>query len=198
MTKVDFFYDLRSPYAYFAWMRRASVQASGVTFSLQPVSIDVLLNLQAKREPWAEYVDPLAPPKRAHMISDIPRMARYWGIPIGGPFTFKPSSKLAMNTLTHLSSLGVDLHALTNRFFEALWQQARNIEDREVYDRILLEANVSLLTEAENRSANERLTENTRKAYEDGIFGVPSFRHNDNVYFGADRMDVLAANFTKA
>lgn len=116
MTNVEFFYDIRSPYAYFAWMRRLSLKPSGISFSLKPVSIDVLLNLQAQREPWGEYVDPLAPPKRAHMMSDIPRMARYWGIPIGGPFTFKPSSKLAMNTLTHLSALGINLDELTNLF----------------------------------------------------------------------------------
>jgi len=37
------------------------------------------------------------------------------------------------------------------------------------------------------------LTQNTVAAYESGVFGVPTFVVGDDLYFGADRMELLAS-----
>jgi len=37
--------------------------------------IDVPLYLQANREPWAEYVDPLPPVKRVRLVADVGSLA---------------------------------------------------------------------------------------------------------------------------
>jgi hypothetical protein len=36
------------------------------------------------------------------------------------------------------------------------------------------------------------LAEDTRRAYANGIFGVPTFVCNDELFFGNDRLDMLA------
>jgi 2-hydroxychromene-2-carboxylate isomerase len=66
---IEVCYDFRSPYAYFAAHRirsRLFELPTPVDCVWRPASIDVLLNLQAGRDAWATYVDPLAAPKRAH------------------------------------------------------------------------------------------------------------------------------------
>src|SRR3954464_8946565 len=75
---IDIYYDFRSPYAYLAWWRIRRQQAlSSWKWRWKPVSIDVLLNLQAGREPLAPYVDPLPAPKRKHFLADVRRSANF-------------------------------------------------------------------------------------------------------------------------
>lgn len=190
MQDVEFFYDLRSPYTYFAWKRRDVLEAAGARLIYAPVAIDALLNFQCGREAWAEYADPLAPPKRRHLMSDIPRMARYWGIPLGGPFTFKPHAKRAMCLVTALKSLGLDQTRFVDFALRTLWQETRDLADEAVFAELVTVANLADFSET---TALAELTSNTQQAYQAGIFGVPSFRHKGQVYFGADRMDVLAS-----
>jgi 2-hydroxychromene-2-carboxylate isomerase len=58
---IEAYYDFRSPYAYFANHRIRQglfVSPVPVKWFWRPVSIDVLLNLQAGRDAWAVYSDP--------------------------------------------------------------------------------------------------------------------------------------------
>ena len=88
---IDIYYDFRSPYAYLAWWRIRRQQAlSSWKWRWKPVSIDVLLNLQAGREPLAPYVDPLLPPKRKHFLADIRRSAKFFGAPLSPPHRPRP------------------------------------------------------------------------------------------------------------
>ncbi len=194
MQDVEFYYDLRSPYTYFAWNRRNVLEGVGARLTFVPVSIDVLLNFQGGRDAWAEYSDPLAPPKRQHLMSDIPRMARYWGISLGGPFTFKPQSKRAMCLATALQTSGADQVEFIDFALRTLWQDARNLADDSVFDELASVANLRNFSEA---AALADLTSNTATAYQAGVFGVPSFRFGGQVFFGADRVDALASEIQR-
>jgi 2-hydroxychromene-2-carboxylate isomerase len=83
-TKIETYYDFRSPYAYFANHRVRGGKlgfAKNVEWVGRPIFIDVILNLQAGREAWAPYIDTLIPPKRAYLMADIRRMAEFYGAP---------------------------------------------------------------------------------------------------------------------
>ena len=194
IMNVDFYYDIRSPYTYLAWERRNVLMAAGAQLTYVPVSVDVLLNLQAGKKAGAEYADPLAPPKRQHMMSDIPRLARYWGIPFGGPFTFKPQATKAMCLATALQSSGLDQEEFVNLALKTLWLETRDLSDNKVLKEL---ASVANLDSFEHDATLRDLTKNTELAYQAGIFGVPSFRHENQIYFGADRVDVLASELNQ-
>ncbi|MBW2240692.1 MAG: DsbA family protein [Deltaproteobacteria bacterium] len=81
MSRIEFYYDFRSPYSYFATCRMHLLAEKGAEISWRPSNVDVLLNLQQGREPAAEVLDPLCAPKRAHFMADIFRMIEYWKIP---------------------------------------------------------------------------------------------------------------------
>ncbi|MBS0223304.1 MAG: DsbA family protein [Proteobacteria bacterium] len=191
---VDIYYDFRSPYAYFACHRirqRLFVPPRSVTWRWQPVSIDILLNLQAGRDPWAAYVDPLPAPKRAHLIADVRRSAAFYGASLRPP---RPSRPNSISALSIAALLGVEDHEIfRNATFNALWQEQRDIGNPDVLAECLAHTakGVEVFAQAQSPNALRNLAERTSRAYADGIFGVPSFVWNGEVFFGNDRLEML-------
>jgi 2-hydroxychromene-2-carboxylate isomerase len=191
---IEAYYDFRSPYAYFAnhRIRQGSfVSPVPVKWLWRPVSIDVLLNLQAGRGAWAVYSDPLSGPKRAHLLADVRRNAAFYNIPLRSPKPPRPDSIPALSTAALLGQEGRD--DFRNAIFDALWQQQRDISDPGVLAQCLMSAGADpeLVNRALTPDAREALAETTKLAYANGIFGVPTFVCNNEIFFGNDRLDML-------
>jgi 2-hydroxychromene-2-carboxylate isomerase len=192
---IEAYYDFRSPYAYFAnhRIREGSfVVPVAVKWLWRPVSIDVLLNLQAGRDPWADYTDPLSGAKRAHLLADVRRNAAFYKAPLRAPKPPRPNSIPALCAAALLGPEGQD--EFRNAVFDALWQRQRDIADPKVLEECLTRAgsDPGLVKRAITSEARDALAEETRRAYADGIFGVPTFVCNSEVFFGNDRLDMLA------
>jgi 2-hydroxychromene-2-carboxylate isomerase len=190
MKTVDLYYDFRSPYAYFASRRLGVLTSRGASIAWKPVSIDVLLNLQRGREPWAPYEDPLLPAKRRHLLHDVGRMASYWGIPLKKPNPPRPRSLEAMCMATRLAREGIEHSEYRVRAFNALWNEQKDLGDLSVITQCLSGISAGAESWEDDRQA---LTENSVAAYELGVFGVPTFWFENQPYWGADRMEVLAS-----
>ncbi|WP_027549597.1 2-hydroxychromene-2-carboxylate isomerase [Bradyrhizobium sp. Cp5.3] len=188
---IDVYYDFRSPYAYFAAHRIRDREIAGHSWRWCPVSIDVLLNLQAGREPFAPYSDPLSAPKRAHLIADVRRLAAYHDLPLRPPRPARPNSvpALCLAALIDESARA----AFTMSVFDALWRDRQDIADPEVLAACLTRTAASgdLVSRAFTAPARLRLAEQTKEAYARGIFGVPSFAVGTDIFFGNDRLDLL-------
>jgi 2-hydroxychromene-2-carboxylate isomerase len=189
---IDAYYDFRSPYAYFA-----NYRISQGSFNLpaiwrwRPVSIDILLNLQAGRDAWADYADPLSAPKRAHLIADVRRTAAFHGAPLRVP---KPPRPNPIPALCLAALLDQESHDIFRKaIFAALWQEQRDIADTDLLASCLALAGGkrALLDQALSAEARTSLANETERAFANGIFGVPTFVHNDEVFFGNDRLDML-------
>jgi 2-hydroxychromene-2-carboxylate isomerase len=192
---IDIYYDFRSPYAYLAWWRIRRQQAlSAWKWRWKPVSIDVLLNLQAGREPLAPYVDPLPPPKRKHFLADIRRSARFLGAPLLPPHQPRPDPAPALCVAHRLAKDGIPNDRFIDMVFEAMWQHRRDIGTREVLTDCLISAALgeAVIEEAVSPEIRSELVAQSVQAYEMGIFGVPSFVAHGEIFFGADRLDMLA------
>jgi len=191
---IDVYYDFRSPYAYFAnhRIREGSfAPPAPVDWLWRPVSIDVLLNLQAEREAWAAYSDPLSGPKRAHLLADVRRNASFYNVRLRPPKPPRPNSIPALCVAALLGSEGQD--DFRNAVFDALWRDQRDISDLNVLAECLTRAggHPDLVDRAFAPEAQEALALETRRAYAKGVFGVPSFVYDDEVFFGNDRLDML-------
>jgi 2-hydroxychromene-2-carboxylate isomerase len=192
---IDIYYDFRSPYAYLAWWRIRRQQAlSAWKWRWKPVSIDVLLNLQAGREPLAPYVDPLPPPKRKHFLADIRRSANFFGAPLLPPHQPRPDPAPALCVALQLAQDGIPHDRFIDMVFEAMWQHRGDIGAREVLANCLISAGLeeTVLDAAVSPRARSELVTQSVQAYEMGIFGAPSFVNNGEIFFGADRLDMLA------
>lgn len=78
--------------------------------------------------------------------------------------------------------------------FEAMWQHRRDIGAREVLANCLTSAALdeAVIESATSPRARGELVAQSVKAYGIGIFGVPSFVTHSEIFFGADRLDMLA------
>ncbi|MBW2394675.1 MAG: DsbA family protein [Deltaproteobacteria bacterium] len=194
MSRIEFYYDFRSPYSYFATCRMHLLAEKGAEISWRPSNVDVLLNLQQGREPAAEVLDPLCAPKRAHFMADIFRMIEYWKIPFAMPSPVVPTCHQAMAVAALLEQAGSEGEKFRDALFRAVWQEQKDASDPAVI-RACMEAGgveAELLGRAE-KEGMELLTRNTVAAFDRGVFGVPTFVIGEELYFGADRMELLAA-----
>lgn len=197
MAIVDLYYDFRSPFAYFTAYRIRSGQFTTVVpieWRWHSVSIDVLLNLQAGKPDWATYSDPLAPPKRRHFLKDVVRNAEFFRAPIRPPNPPRSNSIPALCACLALTRAGVEHGTFRNAVFDALWQQQRDIGNKSVLYSCANAANVptAIIDSSFEPEAKEMLASATRTAYESDIFGVPSFISDGEIFFGNDRLDMLA------
>ena len=166
---------------------------SSAKISWRPVFVDVLLNLQQGREPWAEIIDPLCRQKRAHFMADIFRLIDHWKIPFAMPSPVRPNANQAMAVVALLERDGIEHGEFRDSVFRAIWQEQRDAGDPAVL-RASIEAGKhepGLLDRAAKEGV-ELLTRNTVSAFERGVFGVPTFVLGEELYFGADRMELLA------
>jgi 2-hydroxychromene-2-carboxylate isomerase len=193
VATIEVYYDFRSPYAYFASHRIRGGEIAGrdLGWLWRPVSIDALLNLQAGREPWSPYIDPLSAPKRAHLIADVRRLAGYYRLPLRPPRPQRPNSIPALCLAALLDAR--ERAAFNDAVFDALWQDQQDISDPDVLTACLTHAGAQprSLADALDDSARANLEVETRQAYAHGIFGVPSFVCGGEVFFGNDRLDLL-------
>jgi len=195
VTVVEAFYDFRSPYAYFAAHRiREGLFASPVSVEWlwRPVSIDILLNLQAGRDAWADYVDPLCAPKRRHLVADVRRTAEFYKAPLRPPNPPRQNSVAALCVAAMLEGAAHEI--FRNSIFDALWQNQTDIADPETLKACLVRAEMApeILDEALSPVARTKLAAFTEQTYARGIFGVPSFVFDGEILFGNDRLEMLA------
>ena len=193
MTDIDFYYDFRSPFAYFATCRMDILESKGAKINWRPVFVDVLLNCQTGKAPWDETEDPFCPPKRAHFMADIFRLIEFWQIPFAMPSPPIPSGNTAMAMAALLEKDGTSHSQFHDAMFKAIWQEQKDGADPEVVKGALAAGkHDAALLDREEEGA-ELLTKNTLTAYENGVFGTPTFVVSGGLYFGADRMELIAS-----
>jgi 2-hydroxychromene-2-carboxylate isomerase len=202
-VKIETYYDFRSPYAYFAdyRVRKGDLGFAGeVEWVGCPVFVDVLLNLQAGKEPWSPWVDMLIPPKRANLMADIRRMAEFYGAPYKPSWKWpnRPNQIPALCIASLLS--GAIEAAFRSAIFDGLWHEQRDIADPAVLRGALsrVGGDPVIVDQAHDPGVRDALTKRTVDAYANGVFGTPTFVCNGEIFFGADRLEVLAWKVNRA
>jgi len=169
-TSVDWYFDFVSPYSYICLHRLKELP---VQVLYQPVLFAGLLNHFGQKGP-AEI-----PAKRRWTY----RWCTWWAKELAIPFRFP--AQHPFNPLQHLRlalACGNRPDAV-RRIFEWVWMSGENASDPWRFSRLCSELGI----------ANERLTEvkdqlrkNTDEAAARGVFGVPSFVIDGEVFWGAD------------
>ena len=186
-TKIDTYYDFRSPYAYFADYRVRNADFSfgtKVEWTGHPIFIDVILNLQLGQEPWAPYVDTLIPPKRSYLMADIRRMAEFYKAPYKPSWKWpnRPNQVPALCIASLLT--GESEPVFRSRIFDALWHEQQDISAPTFLRDAVSRAggDISIVDQARDPSVHDALTKRTVEAYAKGVFGTPTFIWNDELF----------------
>jgi 2-hydroxychromene-2-carboxylate isomerase len=178
-VSVEWYFDFVSPYSYIALHRLGGIPAAIV---YKPVLFAGLL------DHWGQKGPAEIPAKRRWTY----RWSTWWATELG--IAFRYPSAHPFNPLPHLRlalACGCAPQAV-KRIFEWIWMSGENAADPERFAALCDELGVAQerLAAAE---VKEALRKNTDEAAARGVFGVPSFVADGEVFWGADSIAFLTA-----
>ena len=192
---VRVYFDFVSPYSYLALTRLAAFGARhGVAWEPAPVFYAALLDANHLVGPAETSA------KRRHTVTDVLRAAALQGVPLVGPpaHPFRSLEALRVATLFAADPRALELSVALST---ACWAEGRDLTRwavlADVVGRVGVDptgANADALAARTSAPAVKRaLHERTAAAIEAGVFGVPTFELDGELFWGHDRLDHLAA-----
>jgi 2-hydroxychromene-2-carboxylate isomerase len=179
MVSIDWYFDFVSPYSYIALYRLAEIPAQ---VAYKPVLFAGLLNHWGQKGP-AEI-----PAKRQWTY----RWCTWWARELGIALRFPAAHPF--NPLQHLRlALACDSRPeAVKRIFLSIWMSGANADDPERFAALCGELGVDPARLADTQ-IKDQLRKNTEEAAQRGVFGVPSFVVDGEVFWGADATDFVKA-----
>ena len=176
-ASVDWYFDFVSPFSYISLYRLKELPA---TIVYKPVLFAGLLKHWGQKGP-AEITA-----KRRWTY----RWCTWWARELD--ITFRFPERHPFNPLPHLRlALACGCHPeAVKRIFEWVWMSGENASDEFRFAALCNELGVSAERLAE---AKDALRQNTEEAAARGVFGVPSFVADDEVFWGADSIEFVKA-----
>ena len=186
VMSIEFYFDPISPYAWLACRGIARLStATGKTIMARPVLFAGLLNAFGHHGP-AEI-----PAKRLYIFRDVLRRASAYGLPVKGPPTHPFNPLPALRTCIAIDDEATRL-CVARHVMDAAWLDGLDIS-REQIIADCLQANGlaadTLIQATSDPMVKKALIDATDHAISLGIFGVPTFRINEQLFWGEDRMD---------
>lgn len=174
MRTIDWYFDVISPYAYFAFLKLDALPAET---RLKPVLFAGLLNHWGQKGP-AEI-----PAKRVWTYRSCLWHARQHGIPFEAPaahpFNPLPYLRLAL-------AAGVTREAVA-AIFETVWTSGADLADPAVIAALAERLSIPL-SALDAPAVKQALRANTESAVAAGVFGVPTLVIDGEPFWGVDGM----------
>jgi 2-hydroxychromene-2-carboxylate isomerase len=184
---VRYYFDPISPYVWLSAPAIERIEAAGARVVFEPVLFAAMLHAHGHKGP-AEIEA-----KRAYTFRDVMRQAARQGLAFAGPpgHPFNPLTALRMC----LAIAGqAERRGFALALFSACWERGLDISDAAVLARLARECDLdgeALLAAAADPVIKQRLASDSERAIADGVFGVPTFRYGDELFWGGDRVDAL-------
>ncbi|EJL87117.1 2-hydroxychromene-2-carboxylate isomerase [Polaromonas sp. CF318] len=187
--RVDAFIDLRSPYSYLAiGPARALAQRTGVRFDWWPYITDFRSAYGGEVEQRS--IRDVA--KLKYLYMDCRRLAKLQGL------TVRATTKLWDATLGSQAMLFAKSRdrfwEFCDPLLEAFWRREFDLESGEQIEAALVAAGLSADEWKDYRitSAARDMVAAQRHAEQLGVFGAPTFVYDAELFWGGDRLDLLA------
>ena len=177
--KVEFFYDIASPYSFLAALQMPRLEKLAEV-QWRPFLIGGVFKASGNVMPAAN------PAKGQYMFQDLRRLFAYYGEPFRFPSRFPINSLQAMRCLTALPA--EQRPAATLKLYRAYWGEDRDVADPAVLAELL---GADVLACASDEAVKAELKETTESAAGRGAFGAPTFFVGEEMYFGEDRVFLI-------
>lgn len=192
--RVEFVYDLVSPFSYLAYGQLGGVcERQGAELVLKPVLLGALHDAAGIQAPI--YI----PAKSRYANRDIQRWAERYGLPMRFPEPFPFRSLKTMRAAVFCGGRG-ELEPFTREAFRLYWEEGGAPRGREEADEDGPISEVArrigadpdeVLAGAAEPGVKEGLKDATSEALDRGAFGAPTFFVGDEMFWGNDRLDFV-------
>jgi 2-hydroxychromene-2-carboxylate isomerase len=179
MRKAIWYFDFVSPFAYICLHRLKELPA-GLAIEYRPVLFAGLLNHWGQKGP-AEL-----PTKRRYTY----RWSHWWAHSLGIPLRYPAAHPF--NPLQHLRlAIACDSRPeAIRRIFDAIWTSGQDAADSQGFLALCKDLGISP-DRLENPDIKNILRRNTEEAVTRGVFGVPTFEVDGELFWGADSIGFL-------
>jgi 2-hydroxychromene-2-carboxylate isomerase len=194
MAEVECFFDLSSPWTYFAVHGLLELQKeTGVSIDFRPHLVGGVFNAvnpsvhNSREKPVV--------PKQAYNKKDQQDWARFLGIRMHYRPTVFPVNSVKVMRICCLLEGNEKLVPFMMATFDAYWGDDKDISQVPVISEILQKVGLdpkATLEGIEQQPVKDKLRNNTDELIKRGGFGSPTmFVGGDDMYFGNDRLPLL-------
>jgi 2-hydroxychromene-2-carboxylate isomerase len=200
VKRVEFFYDVGSPWTYLAFSKiEALVGSHGATLTFRPILVGGVFN--AVNQDVYEFRAKPNPRKARYHAKDLQDWAQLYGLTIRWPSVFPVNSVKAMRGALAADERGRQV-PWSRACFEAYWGRDEDLAQDPVLERITVRVGLDpawLMERIGRPEIKDRLRANTDELVARGGFGSPTmFVNGTDMYFGNDRLPLLEAALGRA
>lgn len=186
---IDFYFDFLSPFAYLARHRLSEIaQEHGARIAWHPVDLSALKAAAGNTGPGNRDM----PVKLAYFKQDLARWAALYGVPLSWVGNYA-SRRMNIGAL-FARQYGREADYVRAAYHSG-WGEGARLDDEAVLRAVALAAGldanglIAWTVSAEGDAAYEA---ETREAIARGVFGVPTMRLDGDMWWGNDRLFMLA------
>jgi|TARA_B110000263_G_scaffold246728_2_gene258281 2-hydroxychromene-2-carboxylate isomerase len=191
-AEIDYFFCLRSPWAFLGIQRMNDIVARHNTLlNYKPVKIRKVFEATG-----GVTLTQRSRQRKAYRLMELKRWSDYLGINLNlAPrFEFPETDFDAARTVIAAIQRGYEPGKLVSGYLRGMWIEDRDISDPPTIRSIIAESGYDseFLLQTSCEPKIEAIFEaNTQEAIKKGVFGIPAWVLNGELFWGQDRLEFL-------
>lgn len=190
MTDPIFYFDFGSPNAYLSWRVLPAIEArTGVRFRQIPALLGGIFKATGNQSPMMAYAD--IPAKLAYERRELDRFVVKHRLA-----EFRMNPHFPVNTLMLMrGAVAAEAEGVFDRYVAAawhyMWEDPRKMDDPRTFGAAFAEAGLPvdrIADRAQMQGTKDALMAQTQAALDHGVFGLPAFVVDGELWFGKDRL----------
>jgi len=189
---VDYYLTAQSPWTCLGHERlRRILRDTGAPVRVMPVDYGKVFPISGGLP-----LPKRAPQRQAYRLVELQRFSEFLGVPMNLQpryFPVNPDDANRLIVAVERDDGAEAALALCGAIFAAVWQQERDIADREVLGGLLAACGLprDRLERSREPAIQQAYEANTQAAIDAGVFGAPSYVVDGEIFWGQDRLDFL-------
>lgn len=189
VKQLEIFFDFLSPFSYLGICEYLQIEnkinCANVEVLWRPVLMGNLIHAYETKGP-AEIAS-----KRDYLFRQILRHCDRENLSIKVPNVLPFNSSEALRLCLYFQSKGHNISSLVEGFFKAAWGQGEDLNDLDVLTKVMRDVDLDStegFEQSGSKDVRKLLKANHARALELGVFGVPSFVFEGELFWGRDSL----------
>ena len=188
MKKIDFYFDFASPNAYFGFnVLKKFPEKYDCEINYFPVLLGGIFKATNNKPPMEQFFGVLN--KNEYQSLEIERFVNRHGLT---KFKMNPHFPVISLQIVR-GAIAAEMDGYLEDYIEKvlvhMWEEPKKMDDPEVIKAAVEESGFDsekLLEQMQDPDVKAKLISNTEEAVKKGLFGIPTFFIDDEMYFGKD------------